>query len=138
MIIEKEKNEVKEKLEVWTKKGKFLEKLLNLIENGYHEEFWIDTAKKDLEIGVKNIIKGKPNRGRIKVFFHSPTKPVIFFYKVSTVPHSIDRFSYGVVFPPSDPEEKEVREWVDFLVSGLSPEKRPSNLKRSFPFDIPE
>ncbi len=137
MIVEKDKKEVKEKLEVWKKKGSFIENLLTKIESS-NEEFWIDTAKKDLEIGVKNLIKGKPNRGRLKIFFHQESKPVIFFYKVSTVPHSIDRFSYGVVLPTLNPEEKELREWIDFLVSGLSPEKRPSNLKRSFPFDIPE
>ncbi len=137
MIIEKEKKEVKEKLDTWAKKGNFIEKLLNLMENS-REEFWVDTSKNDLELGVKNIIKGKPNRGRIKIFFHSENKPVVFFYKVSTVPHSIDRFSYGVVLPSMNSEEKEVKEWIDFLVSGLSPEKRPSNLKRSFPFDIPE
>ncbi len=137
MIIEKEKKEVKEKLENWAKRGNPVGKLLNVIENS-EMEFWVDTSKNDLEFGVKNLIKGKPNRGRIKIFFHSENKPVIFFYKVSTVPHSIDRFSYGVVLPSSNPEEKEIEEWVDFLVSGLSPEKRPPNLKRSFPFDIPE
>lgn len=137
MIIEKDKKEVKEKLETWVKKGNFIEKLVKIMQNSEHE-FWIDTEKKDLEIGVKNLIKEKTNRGRIKIFFHTENKPVVFFYKVSTVPHSIDRFSYGVVLPQLDPEEKEVIEWIEFLVSGLSPEKRPSNLKRSFPFDIPE
>jgi len=137
MILEKERKEVMEKLEEWRKKGSFIEKLLNEMENS-GEEFWIDTKKRDLEIGVKNTIKGKPNRGRIKIFFHSENKPIIFFYKVSTVPHSIDRFSYGVVLPSLNPEEREVKEWINFLLSGLSPDKRPLNLKRSFPFDIPE
>lgn len=137
MIIEKDKKEVKEKMEKWVKKANFIEKLLKIMQDS-EQEFWFDTGKKDLEIGVKNLIKGKTNRGRIKVFFHTDNKPVVFFYKVSTVPHSIDRFSYGVVLPPPEPEEKEVIEWIEFLVSGLSPEKRPSNLKRAFPFDIPE
>lgn len=137
MIIDKEKKEVKEKLEGWKKKAKFIENLLEIMEE-HEEKFWFDTQKNDLEFGVMNLIKGKPNRGRVKIFFLSEEKPVIFFYKVSTVPHSIDRFSYGVATPSLNPELHEIKGWLDFLVSGLSPEKRPSNLKRAFPFDIPE
>ncbi len=137
MIIDKDKKEVKEKIEIWEKRGDFIRKLLELMENS-KEGFWIDIQKRDLEFGVKNMIKEKPNRGRIKIFFHSEDKPVVFFYKVSSVPHSIDRFSYGVVLPSINTKIEEMKEWLDFLVSGLSPEKRPSNLRRSFPFDIPE
>ncbi|MGQ9618440.1 MAG: hypothetical protein ACUVUG_05705, partial [Candidatus Aminicenantia bacterium] len=111
--------------------------LIGLMEDS-KEEFCIETQKKDFEFGVRNIIKGKPNRGRIKIFFHKENKPLIFFYKVSTVPHSIDRFSYGVVTPSLESNPEEIKEWLDFLVSGLSPERRPKDLKRSFPFDIPE
>ena len=35
-------------------------------------------------------------------------------------------------------QKKDVEEWIEFLLSGLQPNKRPSSLKKSIPYTIPE
>lgn len=80
-----------------------------------------------------------PSRARLMVFSPRPGHTLIFFYKKSLVPYSRDRFSYGGVelsAPSASPAE--IQEWLDFLSSGFHPEKRPSNLRRAFPYEIPE
>jgi hypothetical protein len=82
---------------------------------------------------------GVPNRARMKVFSPKPGHTLVFFYKKSLVPYSRDRYSYGG-FDLRIPgvSDQEIAEWLAFLSSGLHPEKRPANLRRAFPYEIPE
>ena len=82
---------------------------------------------------------GVPNRARMKVFSPKPGHTLVFFYKKSLVPYSRDRYSYGG-FDLRMPgvSDQEIAEWLVFLNSGLHPEKRPANLRRAFPYEIPE
>ncbi|MGH7680505.1 MAG: hypothetical protein ACRENN_00790 [Candidatus Eiseniibacteriota bacterium] len=62
-----------------------------------------------------------------------------FFYKRSNLSWSGDRFSYGgVEFLPEDFVDRDARGWIDWLVSGLDPARRPERLRRSFLYDIPD
>lgn len=82
---------------------------------------------------------GLPNRARMKVFSPKPGHTLVFFYKKSLVPYSRDRYSYGGFdLRSSDVQEQDIAEWVVFLSSGLHPEKRPANLRRAFPYEIPD
>jgi len=82
---------------------------------------------------------GLPNRARMMVFSPRPEHTLVFFYKKSLVPYSRDRYSYGG-FDLRGPEvqEQDISTWLVFLSSGLHPEKRPANLRRAFPYEIPE
>jgi hypothetical protein len=64
---------------------------------------------------------------------------LVFFFKKSLVPYSRDRYSYGGqdLRAPSV-EAQEIAAWLAFLTSGFHPDKRPENLRRAFPYEIPE
>ncbi|MFB3922485.1 MAG: hypothetical protein ACE145_12230 [Terriglobia bacterium] len=82
---------------------------------------------------------GLPNRARMKIFSPKPGHTLVFFYKKSLVPYSRDRYSYGGIdLRTSDVDPAEVSEWLGFVTSGLHPDKRPANLRRAFPYEIPE
>lgn len=82
---------------------------------------------------------GLPNRARLKVFSPKPGHTLVFFYKKSLVPYSRDRYSYGGIdlgTPLVDAQE--IVAWLAFLTSGFHPDKRPTNFRRAFPYEIPE
>ena len=82
---------------------------------------------------------GLPNRARMKVFIHRPGHTLVFFYKKSLVPYSRDRYSYGGVdLGGSELSPQEITEWIAFVSSGFHPDRRPTNLRRAFPYEIPE
>lgn len=78
-------------------------------------------------------------RARMKVFSPKVGHTLIFFYKKSLVPYSRDRYSYGgIELRTPQVEAADVTEWLAFLSSGFHPEKRPTQLRRAFPYEIPE
>ena len=82
---------------------------------------------------------GLPNRARIKIFSPRPGHTLVFFYKRSLVPYSRDRYSYGGIdLKKRELNASEIAEWLAFVSSGFHPEKRPAQLQRAFPYDIPE
>ena len=82
---------------------------------------------------------GIPNRARMKIFSPKPGHTLVFFFKKSLVPYSRDRYSYGGLdLRASSVEPQEIAAWLDFLTSGFHPDKRPENLRRAFPYEIPE
>jgi len=104
------------------------------------EPFQIDTEAAGFEIRACAPLEGGlPNRARLKIFCPRPGHLLVFFYKKSLVPYSRDRYSYGGLDLRSpEVSEAEVAEWLAFLSSGFHPEKRPRNLRRAFPYEIPE
>ncbi|MFH1675624.1 MAG: hypothetical protein ABIC40_01280, partial [bacterium] len=96
-----------------------------------------------LEFTSTTIVRDHPNRCRLKVWQPEENRLLAWFYKRSAVPHSRDRFSYGGVTWDLDKidlstKSVEINEWLMWLDSGLHPEKRPSEWKSAFPYDIPE
>ena len=95
-----------------------------------------------VEVRFLNDVQGIPNRGYLRIYFPLESKCVLFFHKKSAVPFSHDRYSYGgVVIDARSSQrfsEEQVQDWVRFLKSGLQPQLRPTTLKKSIPFTIPE
>ncbi len=82
---------------------------------------------------------GLPNRARMKIFSPKPGHTLVFFYKKSLVPYSRDRYSYGGIdLRTPEVDEAEIAEWLAFLSSGFHPDKRPAQLRRAFPYEIPQ
>ena len=82
---------------------------------------------------------GLPNRARLKIFSPKPGHTLVFFYKKSLVPYSRDRYSYGGIdLRTPEVDEAEVAAWLAFISSGFHPDKRPANLRRAFPYEIPQ
>jgi len=82
---------------------------------------------------------GLPNRARLKIFSPKPGHTLVFFYKKSLVPYSRDRYSYGGIdLKAPEVHAAEIAEWLAFLSSGFHPDKRPAQLRRAFPYEIPE
>ncbi len=102
----------------------------------------IRDCQQGVEIHIKNQILENENRGYLRIFFPTPSKCVLFFHKKSQVPFSRDRFSYGGLIIDEKSTSRysvtDVEEWVEFLFSGLQPGKRPSSLKKSIPYTIPD
>lgn len=109
----------------------------------------LDQAGKNFEIvtetagfearATDQLLSGLPNRARIKIFSPRPGHTLIFFYKKSLVPYSRDRYSYGGVdLKDGELNPRDIAEWLAFLSSGFHPEKRPANMRRAFPYEIPE
>jgi hypothetical protein len=82
---------------------------------------------------------GLPNRARLKIFSPRPGHTLVFFYKRSLVPYSRDRYSYGGIdLRDGVLDPLEIAEWITFVASGFHPDKRPANMRRAFPYEIPE
>jgi hypothetical protein len=104
------------------------------------DPFEIETSGAGLEIVAQALLpNGIPNRARMKVFSPKPGHTLVFFFKKSLVPYSRDRYSYGGLdLRAPSLGAREIANWLDFLTSGFHPDKRPENLRRAFPYEIPE
>ena len=102
--------------------------------------FEIEAGGVGLEIaGRAELPSGLPNRARMKIFSPKPGHTLVFFFKKSLVPYSRDRYSYGGLdLRASSVPEQEISAWLDFLTSGFHPDQRPTNLRRAFPYEIPD
>ena len=105
-----------------------------------HQPFEIETIGAGLEIVARAPLpNGLPNRARMKIFSPKPGHTLVFFFKKSLVPYSRDRYSYGGLdLRATSIEPRDITAWLDFLTSGFHPDKRPENLRRAFPYEIPE
>jgi hypothetical protein len=101
--------------------------------------FEIESTGAGLEVMARAPLpNGNPNRARMKIFSPKPGNTLVFFFKKSLVPYSRDRYSYGGLdLRASSVERPEIAAWLDFLSSGFHPDKRPENLRRAFPYEIP-
>ena len=104
------------------------------------DPFEIETSGTGLEIMARATLpSGIPNRARMKIFSPKSGHTLVFFFKRSLVPYSRDRYSYGGFdLRKAAVEPTEIAAWLDFLSSGFHPDKRPENLRRAFPYEIPE
>ncbi|HPR63437.1 MAG TPA: hypothetical protein PK014_04390 [Thermoanaerobaculia bacterium] len=114
-------------------------RIVNLVKHSAEPWELVPTTK-GYEISCSNQVGDLPNRARIKIFRPEAALLVIFFYKKSNVPWSRDRFAYGgIEVGPDDsaPSDDQIQAWLIFAESGFSPESRPPDLIRLFPYDIP-
>jgi hypothetical protein len=104
------------------------------------DPFEIETSGAGLEVVARaSLPNGIPNRARMKIFSPKPGHTLVFFFKKSLVPYSRDRYSYGGLdLRAPSVEAPEIAAWLAFLTSGFHPDKRPKNLRRAFPYEIPE
>jgi hypothetical protein len=104
------------------------------------EPFEIEVGATGLElIALAPLPSGLPNRARMKIFSPKPGHTLVFFFKRSQVPFSRDRYSYGGQdLRGNSVDPCEIAAWLDFLASGFHPDQRPTNLRRAFPYEIPE
>lgn len=104
------------------------------------ELFELETGGAGLEVAARApLANGLPNRARMKIFSPKAGHTLVFFFKKSQVPYSRDRYSYGGQdLRGSALEAQDLAEWIAFLTSGFHPDKRPQNLRRAFPYEIPE
>jgi hypothetical protein len=102
--------------------------------------FEIETSGAGLEIVARAPLpNGIPNRARMKIFSPKPGHTLVFFFKKSLVPYSRDRYSYGGLdLRAATAEPQEIAAWLGFLISGFHPDQRPEQLRRAFPYEIPE
>jgi hypothetical protein len=104
------------------------------------DSFEIETNGAGLEVVARAPLPNAiPNRARMKIFLPKPGHTLVFFFKKSLVPYSRDRYSYGGFdLRTCSVEPQEIAAWLEFLASGFHPDKRPENLRRAFPYEIPE
>jgi hypothetical protein len=104
------------------------------------DPFEVETGGVGLEIVARAPLpRGIPNRARMKIFSPKAGHTLVFFYKKSLVPYNRDRYSYGGIdLRAVSAQPQEVAAWLAFLTSGFHPDKRPQNLRRAFPYEIPE
>jgi len=102
--------------------------------------FEIETSGVGLEFVAREPLpNGLTNRARMKIFSPKPGHTLAFFFKKSLVPYSRDRYSYGGLdLRAPSLAAQEIAVWLEFLASGFHPDKRPENLRRAFPYEIPE
>jgi len=103
--------------------------------------FEVAVAQEGLELVPLDLVRGAPNRCRVKFFRPRETSDRLcaFFYKRSNLAWSRDRVSYGgVEFHPDEPVSRDAEAWIAWLVSGLDPEKRPERHRRAFLYNIPD
>lgn len=100
----------------------------------------IDREASGLEVhACGELPNGLPNRARLKLFAPKPGHTLAFFYKRSQVPYSRDRYSYGGIdLRDRAVDRGEIDQWIEFVRSGFHPDRRPLNLRRAFPYEIPE
>ena len=101
------------------------------------EEFAWDTTRAGLDVRCANEARGVPNRARIKAFAPDQNVLVVFLYKDSQVPFSDDRFSYGAAMMKRGVDPQILSAVVDFAASGFDPDRRPKEIRKTFPYTVP-
>ena len=92
-----------------------------------------------LELAGTTPVSGRPYRALLTLFRAGDDLWAAFFYKRSQIPHSRDRYAYGVVeFPDGGPAEEEPEAWFRWLDAGFHPELHPPGLKRAFTYTVPD
>lgn len=139
MIANAGQQEVQAKLRAETENSPLAAAVIAALEASPHS-FQVSVEAGGLEFRDSSFLpSGLPNRARMKVFSPKPGHTLVFFYKKSLVPYSRDRYSYGGIdLKTPEATDSEIAEWLAFLTSGFHPEKRPANLRRAFPYEIPE
>ena len=139
MIVNASNTEVAEKLRVESQANPVAQAVCSMAGRS-DEPFEVAVGGSGLALRACAFLEsGLPNRARLKVCSLRPGHTLVFFYKQSLVPYSRDRYSYGGIdLKTRQVDEREVAEWLTFLTSGFHPEKRPSDLRRAFAYEIPE
>ena len=139
MILNRAEPQVDEKLRTELSHHPIVEAVCHALEESA-ERFEVVAEAAGFEVRACDFLpSGLPNRARMKVFSPRPGHTLVFFHKKSLVPYSRDRYSYGGIdLRESHVEESEVAEWLTFISSGFHPDKRPTHLRRAFPYEIPE
>lgn len=142
MITNIDNLDVKDKVESETNSNPAVKAIYEHIAS-VPESYSIDIFSAGLEFIPENKINNQPNRCRLKIWQPSPNQLLAFFFKRSSVPHSRDRFSYGGVAWDLNNKDlsnisSEIDAWLEWLHSGLNPDKRPPNWVSAFHFDIPD
>ncbi|HKB16940.1 MAG TPA: hypothetical protein VKF62_12815 [Planctomycetota bacterium] len=102
------------------------------------ETFVLDPGAAGIDWSVENRVRGVPNRARIKCWSPKEGTLLVWFYKRSALPWSVDRFSYGGVLVGRERLPiAAIDAWLRYQVGGFHPEQRPPGMRRSFPFDLP-
>jgi hypothetical protein len=101
------------------------------------EEFVRDPERAGLDVRCSNDVRGVKNRARIKAFAPDQNVLVLFVYKDSQVPFSDDRFSYGAAVLKRGVDAAAIAAVVEFALSGLDPERRPKDVRKTFPYTVP-
>jgi len=133
---------VPEKIETETSGNEAVRVILEFVKSA-SGEYGIDPSAGGLEFTSGTMVKGFPNRCRLKVWEPESNELMAWFYKTSSVPFSRDRYSYGGIVWDLDKVDLEnvsgeIDEWLKWLDSGLDPETRPEKWESAFPFDIPK
>lgn len=139
MILNRAEAQVEKKVRGESETNPALQELLAAVEAS-PEEFEVDAEAAGLELRPRAPAeRGVPDRARMKIFSPKAGHTLIFFYKKSLVPYSRDRYSYGgIELRTPQVNSSDAAEWLAFLASGFHPEKRPTQLRRAFPYEIPE
>jgi hypothetical protein len=139
MVVNKPQPEVEEKIRAESEASPVVRAVSAAAEVS-PEPFEVSVETAGFEVRACAFLpSGLPNRARMKIFSPRPGHTLVFFYKKSLVPYSRDRYSYGGIdLRAPEVDAAEVAEWLAFLSSGFHPEKRPANLRRAFPYEIPE
>ena len=139
MILNRAEPQVDEKLRTELSHHPIVEAVCRALEESA-ERFEVVAEAAGFEVRACDFLpSGLPNRARMKVFSPRPGHTLVFFHKKSLVPYSRDRYSYGGIdLRESHVDEREVAEWLTFISSGFHPDKRPTHLRRAFPYEIPE
>jgi len=102
------------------------------------EDFVADPVRAGVDVRCGNEVRGAPNRARLKAFTPDANVLVVFVYKDSQVPFSDDRFSYGAALLKKGADPESIGAIIDYALSGLDPERRPKELKKTFPYTVPK
>jgi hypothetical protein len=139
MILNKAEPEVEAKLRSELAESPIAQAVCEAIDRA-PDEFEIVVDTPGFEVRAPAFLPtGLPNRARLKIFSPRPGHTLVFFFKRSLVPYSRDRYSYGGIDLRDDAlDAQEIEEWVTFVASGFHPDKRPANMRRAFPYEIPE
>ena len=139
MILNRAEAQVETKVRSESETNPALQGLLAAVES-CAEKFEVVAEATGVELRPRaSAERAALDRARMKVFSPKPGHTLIFFYKKSLVPYSRDRYSYGgIELRTAQVSESGVAEWLAFLASGFHPEKRPTQLRRAFPYEIPE
>ncbi len=139
MILNRAEAQVEKKVRTESEANPVLQGLLAAVDAS-PEPFEVDAVATGVELRPRaSPDRAALARARMKVFSPKPGHALIFFYKKSLVPYSRDRYSYGgIELRTPQVNEPDVAEWLAFLASGFHPEKRPTQLRRAFPYEIPE
>ncbi len=124
-------------LTAWSGRCAALEGLADMLA-AHAAEFTLSGGHKDLNIGCRQPVRGRPNRCHMRLSLCDNNLLAVVFYRTSGVEGG-GQFGYGgAAVPAGRLRPDQVQSWLDYVASGFDAGTQPRGVRAEFQYPVPE